>query len=204
MNNLAIVGGFAAGKTTLADGLVQQGYTRVSFAKRLKELAQAVYGEPIAEYLAGGRAYAPVEKATEYDITRLDGHIDTITGRRILQELGQAVKELDRDFWIRWMLRDIEDGKYGPAPYVTDDCRFPYEADALKSFGFTIVKLEVDVDVRIRRYTDTYGRPPTPAELVHPSEIELVDIEPDFVVDGARDPKTILAETYRLGQVLAL
>jgi hypothetical protein len=196
--SVAIVGGFAAGKTTLSDGLIQQGWTRVSFAKRLKELAQAVYGEPVAEFLAGGRAYAPVDKAQEYDVTRLDGTPESLSGRRILQELGQSVKSLDRDFWVKWMLRDIRDNKYGHAPYVTDDCRFPYEADALSDAGFIIVKLEVPVDTRIMRYYDVYGVYPTPAEIVHPSEIELVNIVPDYVIDGEKPPKDILAEVYRV------
>lgn len=191
MNNLAIVGGFAAGKTTLSEGLVQQGYTRVSFARYLKEIAATIYG-------------GEVGKTQTYDVTTLEGNIRSISGRQILQELGQAVKALDRDFWIRSLFADIEAGRYGPGPYVTDDCRFPYEADALKSIGFSVIKLDVDLDVRIRRYEQTYGRKPTPEELVHPSEIELVDILPDFVINGEQDPKAILAEAVRFAQVVKI
>jgi hypothetical protein len=94
----------------------------------------------------------------------------------------------------------VKGGKYGPGPFVTDDCRFPYEASALRRLGFVIVKLETPIDTRIRRYFDTYGVYPTAAELVHPSEIELVDIEYDFEVDGEQDPKAILAEVYGLAK----
>lgn len=184
MRNLAIVGGFAAGKTTLADGLVQQGYVRVSFAKRLKELAYNVYGI--------------VGKGDQVEVTRLDGRKETISGRRVLQELGQAVKELDRDFWIKWMARDVRDlSNYGQAEaMVTDDCRFPYEADALRAMNFYVVKLEVPLDTRIRRYYDTYNAYPTPAELIHPSEIELVNITPDYVINGEKPAGEILREVY--------
>lgn len=52
MKDLAIVGLMASGKTTLAEYLVEkEGYIRVSFAARLKELAATVYnqGKPIAK-----------------------------------------------------------------------------------------------------------------------------------------------------------
>jgi hypothetical protein len=187
MHNLAIVGGFAAGKTTLSEGLVQQGWTRVSFARLLKEMAARAYGEEI-------------QKNKTYSMRDLgSGETRGITGRRVLQELGQSVKSMDRDFWISSLLSDIRSGVYGNGPYVTDDCRFPYEADALRLRGFVIVRLDVPLDTRIRRYYATYGNYPTPAELVHPSEIELVDIEVDHVINGEQDPKDILMEVYKIG-----
>jgi hypothetical protein len=181
VSNIAIVGGFAAGKTTLSEGLVQQGYTRVSFARYLKEILSTVYNDG-----------APIEKTDEYEVTALDGSERTISGRQLLQEFGQSVKAMDRDFWIYSLFADIRSGRYGPQPYVTDDCRFPYEAEALRSAGFTIVKLDTPLETRISRYENTYGRKPTPEELVHPSEIELNDIVPDYVIDGTKSPKDIL------------
>jgi GTPase SAR1 family protein len=189
MRNLAIVGGFAAGKTTLSEGLVQQGYTRVSFARYLKEICAVVYN--------GGKA---IEKWQEFEVHSLDGEARTITGRRMLQEFGQSVKVMDRDFWVKSLVQDVTSGKYGPGPFVTDDCRFPYEADALRRLGFEIVKLETPLDTRIRRYFQTYGVYPTAEELVHPSEIELVDIEYDHEIDGEKDPKAILEWAYNIGR----
>lgn len=190
MRNLAIVGGFAAGKTTLSEGLVQQGYTRVSFARYLKEIASRIYNEGVQ-----------LDKVGEYSVTSLNGLTGTLSGREILQQLGQAVKALDRDFWIKSLMADLDNGNYGDGPFVTDDCRFPYEADALRNSGFMIVKLDVGLDVRIQRYEQTYGRKPTPEELVHPSEIELVDIVPDFRLDGTMEPKTILATAIGVARI---
>jgi len=193
MNNLAIVGGFAAGKTTLSEGLVQQGYTRVSFARYLKEIAARIYNEGVQ-----------LDKTGEYEVVSLEGVSHTLSGREVLQQLGQAVKALDRDFWIRSLFIDLDNGNYGDGPFVTDDCRFPYEAEALKSQGFMVLKLDVDLDVRIQRYSQTYGRRPTPEELVHPSEIELVDITPHFHIDGNRDPKDILVEALGYARMAQL
>lgn len=187
MRDLAIVGGFAAGKTTLSEGLVQQGYIRVSFARYLKEICAAVYN--------GGR---PIEKAQTFEVTGLDGWVRTITGRRMLQEFGQSVKAMDRDFWVKAMLNDILNGEHSGGPFITDDCRFPYEADALRKAGFLIVKLDTPIDVRIQRYFDTYGVYPTAAEIVHPSEIELVDIQCDAVIDGEMSPKEILLDAMEI------
>ncbi len=186
MKNLAIVGGFAAGKTTLSEGLVQQGYTRVSFARYLKEIASKVYGDG-----------QEIGKTQSYFVNTLAGEPRWVSGRQLLQELGQSVKALDRDFWIVALTNEISAGVYGDGPFVTDDCRFPYEADALKSLGFRVVKLDTPLETRIRRYTETYGRAPTSEELVHPSEIELVDIVPGVTIDGTKSPKEILEEVYR-------
>lgn len=188
MRNLAIVGGFAAGKTTLSEGLVQQGWTRVSFARYLKQIAAHIYNEDVA-----------IDKVGEYPVVTLSGESKVLSGREVLQQLGQAVKALDRDFWIRSLLADLNNGNYGDGPYVTDDCRFPYEAAALRSEGFSIVLLDTPITTRVMRYTATYGRAPTPEELIHPSEIELVDIVPDFVIDGRQEPKDILEQVYAIG-----
>lgn len=187
MRNIAIVGGFASGKTTLSEGLVQRGWTRVSFARLLKEMAARAYGEEIRK----NGTY------TVYDLET--GSTRGISGRRVLQELGQAVKGMDRNFWISSLFMDIENGSYGPPPYITDDCRFPYEADALRRHGFTIIKLDTPLVVRLERYNQIYGYYPTAAECAHPSEIELEDIVVDYVIDGEQSPEEILATALGIG-----
>lgn len=174
MRSVAIVGPFASGKTTLADYLVEHhGYTRVSFAKRLKEVAAAVYN--------GG---LPIEKNLMYPVVKEGiGGIE-LSGRAILQELGQSVKALDEQFWIRWLLSDIDAGEYGDGPFVSDDTRFPYEADALRARGFQIARLSTPIHVRMARYLDLYGRHPTVEEMNHASEVETSKIEADFTIKG--------------------
>ena len=175
--NVAIVGEFASGKTTLANTLIENfGFRRVSFAGRLKEMAAAVY-----------ESGSVVDKAKEYEVWPLDSEDSfDISGREVLQQLGQSVKSMDRLFWVRWLLNDIDAGKYGDGPFVTDDCRFVYEADALRDRGFVIVRVMTPLKTRMQRYELTYGRVPTETEMNHPSETEVQNIEWDILLDGTQ------------------
>lgn len=176
MRSIALVGEFCSGKTTLAEHLVEHhGYTRISFAKRLKEIAASVYsrGDPVA-------------KDGKYEVSRQYENDTILSGRQILQELGQAVKDLDRDFWIRWLAADLEAGLYGDGPFVTDDARFPFEAEALRRRDFVIVRLDTPAYVRAERHQLLYGRQPSEAELAHPSEVESKKIEVDVTIKGTR------------------
>ena len=187
-SNIAIVGEFASGKTTLANHLIEKlDFTRVSFAANLKMMAALVY----APSLAGQTGQ--VEKTKDFEVfpERWDDP-GFISGREVLQQLGQSVKELDRLFWVRWMLNDIDSGRYGDGPFVIDDCRFVYEADALRDRGFTICRMMTPKDVRMQRYELTYGRLPNESEMNHPSETEVQNIKWDTLLDGTK-PVEMLA-----------
>lgn len=176
MYNVAIVGKMGAGKSSLANHLVDvHKYTRVANAGALKALAAMAYG--------------PIDKSETYRVTipcsvhSGDSHEEReISGRQVLQGIGQIVKEFDRDFWLKAMMRDID--TKGNGPFVCDDTRFPFEAEFLKERGWIIVKLYVPKDVRAERYRSLYGRVPTEAELNHPSETEVDDIEEDIGFSG--------------------
>lgn len=178
MYNVAIVGKMGAGKSSLANHLVDvHKYTRVANAGALKALAQMAYG--------------PIDKGGKYTITRMNQ--DTwaegvpvyedheVSGREILQGIGQTLKEFDRDIWLKAMVRDMAT-KQGP--FVCDDTRFPFEADFLKNEGWIIVKLYVPKEVRAERYERLYGRKPTDEELNHPSETEVDNIAEDIGFSG--------------------
>jgi hypothetical protein len=157
------------------------GYTRISFASRMKQIAADVYGQ--------------INKVSDYETTQADGSKKFLSGREVLQSIGQVVKEMDRDFWIKYLESDIRSGLYGKGPYVIDDCRFPFEADFLRSkMGFVIVKLDTDTFTRTTRYEKLYGRPPSITELRHPSETEVDKIVADVTIPGEHTP----AELARL------
>lgn len=174
--NIAFVGRMAAGKSTLANLLgLFYGYVRVSHADGIKEMAALAYG--------------PIDKVKEYTVaTRAGGH-NILTGREILQGIGQTVKYLDRDFWIKTTLNRAAkiDG-----PVVNDDTRFVFEADALRDAGWLIVGVDTPDEVRMQRYEELYGRRPTESELSHESEREIDAIICDRRIDGTADPVATL------------
>lgn len=169
--NVAIVGRMYAGKTTLAQGLVDShGYTRVAMAGPLKALAHLAYGEVI-------------EKDKEYATTSLvDGSVSFKSGRVIYQEIGQSLKVVDRDIWLKCFITDT--ASMGRQPYVVDDVRFVFEAEYLREQGWYIIKVETPADTRIERAKTLNGRAPSVAELNHESESEVDDISVDAVYDG--------------------
>lgn len=87
--------------------------------------------------------------------------------RKLLQEIGTKMREIDLDVWINYCLHYIE--AYCPHPVVIDDCRFLNEAGKLKAAGFKIVRV-----VR-PGVTD-------PSAGNHPSETEQELIESDFTI----------------------
>lgn len=81
--NIAVLGKAGAGKTTIADILRDRwGYTRVSFANVLKDVAAQIWGD-------GAR-----------------------TDREKLQRLGVAVREIDEDAWVNAALANIKGGPH--------------------------------------------------------------------------------------------
>jgi energy-coupling factor transporter ATP-binding protein EcfA2 len=188
MFNVAIVGKMGAGKSSLANHLVDvHKYTRVANAGALKALAAMAYG--------------PIDKGETYRVTvpcsihDNDSHEEReISGREVLQGIGQIVKQFDRDFWLKAMMRDIE--TKGNGPFVCDDTRFPFEADFLRERGWIIAKLYVPAEIRAERYERLYGRAPTEQELSHPSETEVDNITEDVGLSGTDPIETLVEQLF--------
>jgi len=183
MYNVAIVGKMGAGKSSLANFLVDvHQYTRVANAGALKTLAQMAYG--------------PIDKGETYRITQdymLGPQETEISGREILQGIGQTLKSFDRDIWLKAMVRSMESLQ---GPFVCDDTRFPFEADFLRKQGWIIVKLYVPKEIRMARYKSLYGREPTDAEMSHPSETEVDQIEEDLLLSGLEPIETLVEQLF--------
>jgi dephospho-CoA kinase len=172
--NVALAGSMFAGKSTIADALTDYGYHRMSFAAPLKNVAALAYGT--------------IDKSAMYDTTDRDGAASVKTGRQILQGVGQTIKDVDRDFWLRCF--DLEAERYGDTPLVVDDMRFMFEMSWLTVDGWMIVGIDTPSAVRMDRAERIQGRRPSEAELTHESEIEVPRIiqAAHLVVDGTDDP----------------
>ncbi len=177
MRNIALFGQIAAGKSTLAAALVDAGYHKMSFAGPLKNVAALAYG--------------PVDKAKEYEITSSHagefhtiGHHRLISGREVLQQVGQVLKDVDRDFWLKCFMRDARN--YLDTPLVVDDGRFLFEFEALRDNDWLTVGINTPHALRMQRAKALYGREPTAAEQSHQSEVEvpLILQKVDMIVQG--------------------
>lgn len=174
MRNVALFGQMASGKSTISTALVDSGYVQLAFATPLKNISELAYGR--------------IDKSGNYTVTSLDGVEATISGREVLQRVGQSIKSHDRDFWLRCFFKTSQN--YGNTPLVVDDGRFKFERDALLGRNWLIVGINTPERVRRERYRAIYGRYPTDVELSHQSEIELPDIikSAELILDGEDDP----------------
>lgn len=177
--HVALFGEFCAGKTTLAEELSDEyGFVRVNMAANLKSIIQDVYGT--------------LDKGEYVDIfSPVTGEEEARTVRQILQEFGQNAKLHDQHFWLRWFLKDTS--FYEDHHLVMDDGRLPFEAAELRKRGWLIVKLDVPLDVRLRRFEGLYGKLPAAGEMHHATETQMDGIDYDLRLDG-QEPEDVLAE----------
>lgn len=170
IRNIAIFGAMYSGKSTIAAALTELGYVKVSFADPLKNVASLAYG--------------PIDKSKFYPVSTYSDSSLEVSGREMLQRIGEAVKTVDRDFWVKCFLRDSK--RYLDQPIVLDDGRFVFELEALKAEGFYTVCVDTPQEVRLARAKMILGRYPTAEELNHASEVEIPFIthKADLVVNG--------------------
>lgn len=117
---VGICGKMGSGKDTIADYLVGKFLgKKIAFAERLKELAKELFN---------------VEKKDK-------------RGRRILQQLGAAMRSIDEDVWINSLMYN-----YNPEEFtVISDIRYLNEARAIINKGGIVIHIEVPDYIRKER-----------------------------------------------------
>lgn len=123
----ALVGlcGYAqSGKDSLAAGMAEYGWHRLAFADRLKDAASSALPR-VDRQLVAQCGWTDGLKAQH---------------RPMLQELGAKVRDLRDDAWVTPVLDAMHESP--DSMYVVTDVRYPNEADALRSWGGTIVRVE--------------------------------------------------------------
>ncbi len=99
--------------------------------------------------------------------------------RRLLQQLGSKLRDIDKDVWIKYLSNNIESNK--KFPFVVDDVRFSNEIAYLDNIKkpngentmLYIVRLVTSEKDRIKKYKEIYGREPTFEELNDATESEI-------------------------------
>src|SRR5690625_4633837 len=140
---IALTGRMRSGKSTIADHLwLNHDFAKVSFASSLKQLADRLFShlyEPIYEDCAfseGGRTVKEYRKP-----------------RALLQTLGQKLREIDEDVWIKQAEQHVElaEAWRSTAGVVIDDLRRPNQDEWAQATGFTAIRVKANQDTRPAR-----------------------------------------------------
>jgi hypothetical protein len=171
MKNLALYSNsMQAGKSTVADYLIELGYTKIKFARTLKLMLVPFllnFVDDPWEYLEGSKK--------EHEVPGLG-----VTARFLMQTLGHDWGRMSigrNDVWVLIETRNLTgDG------YIVDDMRYENEYQKLRELGFTMIKL--------------VGR----GELTsaHGSEGNLDAYPFDYVIENAGTVGELLSKVTRI------
>jgi hypothetical protein len=180
---IGLVGKARSGKDTFARGLVERGYTRVAFADPLREVLEGTDPLLHAGPWRPARLSVALERQGSFEEAKSSSYGPDI--RRLLQNLGQAVRRLDEDFWLRAGMESAHKAIYhGSGAAVITDVRYTNEADAIQKAGGVLVRIV---------------RPGLESTDTHASETELDRYPVDFTVrnSGTAEDFVEFARTVR-------
>jgi nicotinamide riboside kinase len=127
---VALYGPMCSGKTYLANKMKEREYIKLSFATKLKDVAEDLF-------------YINTKDKNNYN-------------RKLLQEFSDDVKKWDSDIWTKYLINSAEWYARSNAKIVIDDLRFVREAEKLKENDFLLIKVECDDYLRAKRVLDLY------------------------------------------------
>ena len=107
----------------------------------------------IANYLVENHNFKKFSFADDLKLYAAEIFDMKVKDRKLLQEFGTKMKEIDKDIWIKrlnYKIKNISDN------IVIDDLRYPNEELYLKSNGFKILKLDIDTELQNNRLKNTY------------------------------------------------
>ena len=179
MRSIAFIGRAGSGKDSAASRLYPAGYRRVALADPVREVALHI--DPWVE--------------TDQGLTRLSTLVDQLGWdrakrsvpevRRLLQNVGVAVRSVEPDFWLRQALRQVASLEQEHVPVVVTDCRFRNEAVALREAGFLLARVVrpglEPADHVSETDLDSF---PTDATLCNSGTLEHLFAQVDALLDG--------------------
>ncbi|MFF3975288.1 hypothetical protein [Streptomyces sp. NPDC001828] len=164
--HIALSGKARSGKDTVAQVLVRHGsYTRLAFADELRRAALRL--DPYIPLNPAKNAARLSQVIRETGWERAKDQFPEV--RRVLQEYGQSVREMDTGFWIRGVIGQVRQGTEWNMPCVVTDVRYLNEVEELKAEGAVVVRVE-----RPGAGVGAYSS--------HSSETALDGLVPDYVI----------------------
>jgi hypothetical protein len=179
---VGICGLIGSGKGTVADILVEQGFTKVSFADKLKDGVATIFGWDRALLEGDTDESRSWREQTDNFWTQETGR--TITPRVVLQEFGtECMREgFDNGVWVSLLKKYLLDN---PGYYVVPDVRFRNEQNMIRELGGEIwqVKRGKDPEWFARAIFDN-NNPETSNLMngfdIHESEYKWIDVNTKF------------------------
>lgn len=139
--NIGIIGRAGSGKDTAGAYFVEQhGYRRVAFADPLKEAAlrlNPIVGTDDSDLCVEGERLSDIVSFWGWERAKEEPEV-----RRILQELGAAVRAVDKTVWLLAALTKVAEANDAGVPVVITDVRYRNEAESLARAGFYLVHVE--------------------------------------------------------------
>ena len=172
---IALTGKMRSGKTSAAIHLLAEyGFETLSFGGKLKLFADEIFAcsdvykpEPIYEDTPIGRHVVGYRKP-----------------RRLYQDFGQAMRQLDPDIWIKHAEAKLKSSE--AERIVIDDLRQPNEYEWARANGFVIIRVNAPEYLRIER-AEAVGDNFDIADLTHETEKHVDTFAVDYEVNNNGD-----------------
>lgn len=136
---IGICGLIGSGKGTVGDILVEQGFTKVSFADKLKDGVATIFGWNRAMLEGDTDESRNWREQPDNFWTQETGR--NITPRIVLQEFGtECMRDgFDDSIWVSLLKKQMLDN---PGDYVVPDVRFRNEQDMIRELGGEIWRVQ--------------------------------------------------------------
>lgn len=175
MVKIALCGRMRSGKDSVADILEEQDFFRYKFSQGIWETIELLFGQNEENTL-----FKP---------------------RKLLQELGQKIREVDPDVWVNYTLNEIKSDEImyrdsdSELDVVITDLRQPNEYARLREEGYIIVRVTASEHARMQR-ARAKGDIFTEKETQHETESHVDSFEVDYEItnDGTFEDLRIKVE----------
>ena len=159
--SFGVIGLMASGKSTHRD--------------RLVERIEAEFGVPVYK-----GSFSDKISEIARDLFGMAGK-----DRRLLQQIGAKMNEIDPAVWAKYLVRNIKAN--GRTPFVIDGIRRAEEAEAFRQgfpSGFLIILIRAEEHDRLEAYSRAYHRYPSAGERGDITEKMVSGITPDITLDN--------------------
>ena len=179
---IGICGLIGSGKGTVADVLVDQGFTKVSFADKLKDGVSTIFGWDRA-MLEGDTNESRQWREQRDDFWSAETEME-VTPRLVLQLFGtDCLRNGFHDgVWVSLLKKHMLDN---PGNYVIPDVRFRNEQNMIRELGGKIWRVQrgdIPEWYGCAMLDNTTGSDLMEAYDVHPSEYKWIDMNNKFDV----------------------